>query len=249
MGKKILVQRRGRGTSRFRASTHKRVSKVRYPKLQEKILNDKITARVIDLIHEPGRGTPLAKLLYDDGMVGYAIANEGMWVGQVIEIGKKASINEGNVLFLRDIPEGTPVFNVEMRPGDGGKLIRTSGGFGTVVSKDSKIARIKLSSGRIKAILLDSRATIGIVAAGGRIEMPFLKAGKKRAWMKAKGRVYPRVRGVAMNAVSHPFGSKSGDHNKPTTVSRGAPPGRKVGLIAARRTGKKQGKSRRAENK
>jgi len=109
---------------------------------------------------------------------------------------------------------------------------------------------VKLPSGATKLLKDACRATIGVVAGGGRIEKPFLKAGKKFHWMRAKGHKYPRVRGVAMNACSHPFGGGRHQHpGKPTTVSRHAPPGRKVGHIAARMTGRKEKKTVRKKGR
>jgi large subunit ribosomal protein L2 len=105
---------------------------------------------------------------------------------------------------------------------------------------------VKLPSGKIVSLPSRCRATIGIVAGAGRIEKPFLRAGRKWHWMMSKGRYYPRVRGVAMNPVDHPFGGGAHQHpGKPTLVKRTSPPGKKVGLIAASRTGKGRGRRRR----
>ena len=129
-------------------------------------------------------------------------------------------------------------------------MCRSSGSSATIMSKTPNYATVKLPSGTIKQMSLNCRATIGVVAAGGRTEKPFLKAGKKYRWKKVRGKLgaWPRVRGVAMNHHVHPFGG--GAHkspHKPTTVSRHAPPGRKVGLIAARRTGLRRGKREKIE--
>jgi len=166
MGKKILVQRRGRGTSQFRAASHKKKGSVKYRKLAKIEYTKKITAQVRDIVHDPGRGAPVAIVLFEDGLKKIILPSEGLRV-----------------------------------------------------------------------------ATIGIVAGGGRTEKPFVKAGNKYHLKKAKGHYYPKVRGVAMNPVSHPHGG--GAHQGPprsTTVSRHAQPGRKVGLIAARRSGRRKGK-------
>jgi len=249
MGKRILVQRRGRGSPTFRASTHKRIAPARYPPLDggwSGILKGLVRA----LLHDPGRGTPLALVELEDGREFYIPAVEGVYEGQIIEFGPGASNVIGNIAPLGSIPEGTLVCNVELRPGDGGKLARSSGAYAMVIAHTHEGTMVKLPSGRTKLLKDACRATIGVVAGGGRIEKPFLKAGKKFYWMRAKGHKYPRVRGVAMNACSHPFGGGRHQHpGKPTTVSRHAPPGRKVGHIAARMTGRKEKKTVRRKGR
>ena len=243
MGKRILVQRRGRGTSQFRAATHKKRGSVKYRKLSKSEYSTKITGTVKDIIHDPGRGAPVAVVLFEDGLKKIVLPSEGVRVGQTIEYGVTAAITVGNTLPLLAIPDGTPVFNIELTPGDGGRLIRSSGGYATILGRDKGKVTLQLPSGEMKEIPQKCRATIGIVAGGGRTEKPFVKAGNKYHLMKAKGHYYPRVRGVAMNAVSHPHGG--GAHQGPprsTTVSRNAHPGRKVGLIAARRSGRRRGR-------
>ena len=166
---------------------------------------------------------------------------EKVKVGDVISVGHSNEIKPGNVLLLKDIPEGTLVHNLELRPGDGGKIVRSSGTFARVVAKSEKAVRVVLPSKKEKSFLPDCRASIGVLAGAGRRDKPFLKAGTKMKKMRAKNKLYPRVSGVAMNAVDHPFGGSSSDHKgKPTITGRHAPPGRKVGKIAPRRTGKKR---------
>jgi len=135
------------------------------------------------------------------------------------------------------------VCNIELSPGDGGKLARSSGSYATVVAHTPDGTILKLPSGRTRYINDLCRATVGVVSGAGRVEKPFLKAGAKFHLMKAKGRVYPRTRGIAMVAASHPYGSSKRSARKVTTVSRRAPPGQKVGLIAARSAGR--GRKRR----
>lgn len=125
-------------------------------------------------------------------------------------------------------------------PGDGGKLVRAGGSYATVVSHDAKKTVIQLPSGQFKTLDSSCRATVGVSAGGGRKDKPFVKAGKKFFAFRARGKQYPIVRGVAMNPVAHPHGGGSHQHiGKPSTVKRGAPPGRKVGSIAADRSGRK----------
>jgi len=238
MGKRILVQRMGRGTSTFRSPSHLKIAPVRYPQPTSKTMKGIVT----EILHEAGRSAPIALIKLEDGEVFYNIAVEGIRVGQIIEIGSEASPNTGNILPLRNIPEGMYICNIEIRPGDGGKLIRVGGSYGILIGKTTTHAIITLPSGKQKLIPLDSRATIGVVAGGGRLEKPLLKAGNAYYKWKVRARKWPRVRGVAMNAVDHPHGGGSHQsESKPTTVSRRAPPGRKVGHIAARRTGRKKG--------
>jgi large subunit ribosomal protein L2 len=151
-----------------------------------------------------------------------------------------AEIKPGNSLPLAEIPEGIPVCNIESNPGSGGQFVRASGVYGILVAHDVGKTVVQLPSGELKWLNPLCMATIGVVAGGGRTDKPFVKAGKKYHKMKSRASKYPRVRGVAMNVVDHPFGGGGWQHpGRPTTVSRNAPPGRKVGSIAARRTGKR----------
>lgn len=247
MGKRILVQRRGRGSPLFRSLSHRKRGKARYLPLTEKERVDKIEFTIIDFVHERGRGVPLMLVKYENGSECFLPAPEGVHVGQKREQGLNADLEVGNVLPVQKIPEGTWICNVEMRPGDGGALCRSSGTHGQVRSQSKDSSSIQLPSRHVKMVNNNARAMIGIISAGGRPDRPFAKAGLKRSFMRAKGhKAFPVVRGVAMNIVSHPFGG--GAHQgpgQPTTVSRNAPPGRKVGLIAARRTGLRRGRIRR----
>ncbi|MCX8170502.1 MAG: 50S ribosomal protein L2 [Candidatus Bathyarchaeota archaeon] len=241
MGKRILVQRRGRGSPTFKASTHKRVAPARYPNLSNiNIMDAVLKGQVIELIHDPGRGAPLAHIELETGERCYTVAPEGVHEGQIIEVGGKASINVGNILPVGAIPEGTTICNIEALPSDGGKLARSSGAYATIISHTPEGTLVSLPSGKTRYINDLCLATIGVVAASGRIEKPFVKAGKKFHLMRAKGHKYPRVRGRAMIAALHPFGSGRRGARKPTMVSRNAPPGRKVGLIAAKRAGRRK---------
>lgn len=240
MGKRIRVQRRGRGSPAFRASSHKRVAPARYPNLSKEVREGVIRGQVTGLLHDPGRGSPLALVEFETGSTYYSVVPEGIHEGQIIELGEKAHIDVGNVIPIGKIPEGTIVCNIELSPGDGGKLARSSGSYATVVSHTPSGTMIKLPSGKTKYVNDLCLATVGVVSAAGRVDKPFLKAGAKFHLMKAKGHKYPRTRGRAMIAAVHPYGSSKRGARKVTTVSRGAPPGKKVGLIAARRAGKRK---------
>lgn len=246
MGKKILVQRRGRGSPVFRALSHRRRGKARYLPVKENEIEDHITFTIINIVHERGRGTPLMLVHYEDGNECFLPAPEGVHVGQRCVQGTNAPLEVGNVLPVYKIPEGIWVCNVEIRPGDGGALCRSSGTHGLIRGQSPTSTTIQLPSRHTRTVHRNGRAMIGLIAGGGRPDRPFLKAGLKRAFMRAKGhKAFPKVRGVAMSAVSHPHGG--GAHQgpgQPTTVSRHAPPGAKVGLIAARRTGPRKGRDR-----
>ncbi len=238
MGKRILQRRRGKGGIQFRAPSKGKVAPVRYPKLGAGLGG---SARVTAIFDERGRSAPLAQVRYEDNRFAYLPAVAGMAVGGEVVMGPAAPPVEGNILPLARVPEGTRVCNVELRPGDGGRLVRASGTSAVLFSKANGKAILKLPSG--KNILVDEncRATVGEVAGGGRQEKPFLTAGARHHAMRASGRVYPRMRGIAMAVVYHPFGGGRHQHpGKSTSTSRNAPPGRKVGLIAPRKTGRKR---------
>jgi large subunit ribosomal protein L2 len=247
LGKRILVQRKGRGSPVFRSLSHRRQGKARYLPLVGEETTNRIKFTILDFIHERGRGVPLMIVRYENGDECVLPAPEGVHVGQRMEQGLNAALEVGNILPVHKIPEGTWICNVEMRPGDGGKLCRASGTHGQIRGHTKDKTSIQLPSRYTRTVHRDARAMVGVIAAGGRPDRPFLKAGLKRAFMRAKGhKAFPVVRGVAMNAASHPHGG--GAHQgpgQPTTVSRNAPPGRKVGLIAARRTGLRRGRIRR----
>ena len=242
MGKRIRVQRRGRGGSTYRASTHKRVAAAKYPSeiASKEFFDSSINGVVEKFAHDPGRGAPLMIVRFDNGVSCYTVAAEGVFVGQRVSLGGKASVEVGNVLSLGKVPEGTLVCNIEMKPSDGGKLARSSGAYTTVVGHTPQGTMIRLPSGRTRYVNDYCLATVGVVAAGGRTEKPFLKAGDMFHLMKAKGHKYPRTSGRKMVAAVHPYGSSKRSARKATTTSHGAPPGQKVGLISARGTGRRQ---------
>lgn len=148
------------------------------------------------------------------------------------------------------MPEGTIICNVEEKIGDRGALARCSGNYGTIIShsEDGLRTRVRLPSGAKKTVPSSARAMVGIVAGGGRTDKPILKAGRAYHKYKVKRNKWPKVRGVAMNPVDHPHGGGNHQHiGHPSTVRRDAPPGQKVGLIAARRTGRLRGGKKTVE--
>jgi large subunit ribosomal protein L2 len=248
MGKRIRVQRRGRGGRTFRASTHKRVAPAQYPLATtvKEYSDVAIKGVVEDFTHDPGRGAPVGLIKFENGRTCYNVVPEGAYLGQQIQMGGKALVEVGNILPVGKIPEGTMICNIELRPGDGGKIAKSSGAYAMVVTHTAQGTIIKLPSGKAKYIDDYCRATIGIVSGAGRTEKPFLKSGAKFHLMKAKGHKYPRTRGRAMVAAVHPYGSSKRSARKGTTTSHGAPPGQKVGLIAARGAGRKRKSARAA---
>ncbi len=248
MGKRIRVQRRGRGGPTFRSSTHKRVAPAKYPATvrTRDYLEAMISGTVEEFVHDPGRGTPLALVRFENGSSCHIVVPEGICLGQQIQFGGKAAVEVGNILPMGKIPEGTMICNVELRPGDGGKITKSSGTYATVVTHTPQGTIVKLPSGKTKYINDQCMATVGIVSGAGRPDKPFLKAGSHFHLMKAKGHKYPRTRGRAMVPAVHPFGSSKRSARVGTTTSHGAPPGQKVGLIAARGTGRKSKSARDA---
>jgi len=232
MGKRILQQRRGRGTLTYRSPGHRFKGAAKLP-------SD--TGEIVELVNCPGHSAPLAYVQLTNNKVDLVIAPHGIRKGDQIAVGDKSEIKSGNVLPLKNIPEGTSIYNIESQPGDGGKFVRASGTFAKVVAKTASKITIKLPSKKEKSFHPDCKAAIGIIAGGGRTEKPFLKAGTMYHKMRAKNRLYPSVSGTSMNAVDHPFGGTTSSHKgKPTVAPKHAPPGRKVGKLRPSRTGKKK---------
>ncbi len=230
MGKRILVQRRGRGGSQFKSPSWIRDGPVRYPLASG-------VGYVVDIVHQPGLNAPVARIKLENGVEFFNYAAEGLYVGQTVEVGEGAEVKNGNILPLGKIPEGTMVFNVEKQLGDGGKFARSSGTYALVVGQKPGKTIIKLPSGRVVEVDSRGRATVGIVAGGGRVEKPFVKAGKKYHRARTKGWKYPTVRGKAMSPYAHPHGG--GSHQKGgTPVPKTAPPGQKVGFYGSKCTGR-----------
>lgn len=236
MGKNLIQQRRGKGSTTYRAPSFRYKAAIRHIK----DLKD-MDGKIIDIFNCQGHSGPLAQVLYENGEEVFMIAPEGIRVGDFVSSGANSVIKPGSTVVLKNIPEGTLVHNIESIPGDGGKFIRASGTFGKVLSKTRNNVSIMLPSKKQKTFNGGCRANIGVIAGGGRKEKPFLKAGRRYYAMKAKNKLYPSVSGTSMNAVDHPFGGTQSSHKgRPTQSSRNAPPGRKVGKIAPRRTGRRK---------
>ena len=236
MGKKLIQQRRGRIKGRYNVPSHRFRGDVKY------IRNNNASDGIVkEIIHDPGRSAPLANIKFEKNKKILFLAPEGIKVGDTIKFtNDKSNISIGNVLPLGVIPEGTPIYNIELSPGDGGKLVRAGGSTAIIISHDKAKTVLQLPSGQFKTIESKCRATIGVAAGGGRKDKPFLKAGKKYHAFRTRGKQYPTVRGVAMNPVDHPHGGGSHQHvGKPSSIRRGSPPGTKVGNISPKRTGRK----------
>ncbi len=229
MPKRTRAQRKG-SSKNIRTPSH------RYDKEAD---FDDVKGEVVDIVHDPARSAPLAKIELDNGEERYIIAPEGLKTGKTIRCGISAPIEPGNRLKLAEIPEGVPIHSLETNPGEGGKLVRASGAYATVSMHDAKRTVVKLPSNKIKELNPDCKATVGIVAGSGRKEKPFVKAGNKYKAMKARGKQYPTVSAVSMNAVDHPFGGST-KPGKPKNTKSTAPPGQKTGSFGASSSGKRK---------
>ncbi|QOR34581.1 50S ribosomal protein L2 [Clostridium sp. 'deep sea'] len=192
---------KGRVTVRHRGGGHKR----RYRIIDFKRSKDDIPARVAHIEYDPNRSARIALLHYVDGEKRYIIAPVGLEVGQMVMSGPKADIIPGNSLKLKDIPLGTVVHNLELKPGKGGQLVRSAGSSAQVMAKEGSYAHIRLPSGEVRLIHLECRATIGQV---GNVEHEIISIGKagRNRWLGKR----PTVRGSVMNPVDHPHGGGEG---------------------------------------
>ncbi len=229
---RIRQQRKGRGSFTWRSQVHRAKGPVYYPK-------ENMNGLVTNILRDPGRTAPLARIKLENGRAINMIAPESLAVGDSISINNSKDVKIGNVLPLKDIPDGTPVYNIEGLPGDGGKYVRASGTFALLISHDEKKVKIKLPSKKFVELNSKCKATVGKVGGGGRLEKPYYKAGRRRMILKAKGKKHSKVSAVAMNARDHPFGG-SAKPGRTKTSKRSSSPGQKVGSIAAKRTGKKK---------
>lgn len=227
MGKRIIQRARGHGGPRYRAPSHRYAGYVSY--------SFSGSAQVVDIIHDPARDNPLAKLKTEAGEK-LVIAAEGIKVGDRIDI-KSGSPNRGNILPISSIPKGSYIFGIETFPSSGPRLCNSS--FATVISHEPNRVIIQLPSKAFKNLNPNCLATIGIPAGGGREDKPFVTAGQVFFASRARNRLWPRSSANKMNAVDHPFGGRA-KPGTPKTISRRMPPGAKVGSVSARRTGKKK---------
>jgi large subunit ribosomal protein L2 len=229
----------GRKTSRHRGGGHKR----QYRIVDFKRVKDGVPAKVAAIEYDPNRTCRIALLHYADGEKAYILAPKGLVVGAEVMSGHGADIKPGNAMALRYIPVGTTVHNIELRPGQGGKMARSAGNAAQLVAKEGEYATLRLPSTEMRRVLIDCRATVGEV---GNSEHELIKIGKagRNRW---KG-VRPQTRGVAMNPVDHPLGGGEGKTSggRPAVSPWGKPEGRTRDknkpsqslIIRRRRTGK-----------
>jgi large subunit ribosomal protein L2 len=231
MGKRIIQQRRGKGSHTYRVRNKASKIRVGYPSGIEGEWT------VSALVSSAGHSTPIAKITDKEGKSFHTFAANLLYVGQKITIGGKAS---GDISKIGDLKNGAEIFNMEHLPKDGGKFVRSGGSFATIVSKEKGVVKVMMPSKKEKKFNTNSRVTVGRAAGHGRMEKPILKAGKKFFIMKSKSKLWPRTSAVAMNAIDHPFGSGRGKRIKSKIAKRNAAPGKKVGHIRPARTGRKK---------
>ena len=232
MGKRIITQRRGRATSTYRVRKKAFRYKIQFP------ANLSGEGEIVRLIDSGAHTCPLAKINSEKGSF-YIPAFNLMVEGQKIFF-ENGKVEDGNILKLKDIPVKTKIYCIESRPRDGGKYIKSGGNYASVNRIVGDIAFILMPSKKEKKFNGDCRAIIGVIAGTGRKDKPILKAGKKYHIKKTKSKLWPRTSAVKMNIIDHPFGSGRAKNPKSKIAKRNAPPGRRVGLIRPRRTGKKK---------
>jgi large subunit ribosomal protein L2 len=191
----------GKMTMRYVGGGHKR----RYRAIDFKRVKDGVPAVVKSIEYDPNRSAFIALLYYADGVKTYIIAPKGLEVGQSLVSGKGVAPEVGNTLFLSEVPLGTVVHNIELRPGQGGLMARSAGSYAQLVARDGKYATLKLPSGEIRLVLTTCRATVGTVSNSDHNQVRSGKAGRSR-WLGRR----PRVRPVVMNPVDHPMGGGEG---------------------------------------
>ncbi|NRB10489.1 MAG: 50S ribosomal protein L2 [Rickettsiaceae bacterium] len=191
----------GRITSRHRGGGHKR----RYRIIDFKRNKLDVAATVERIEYDPNRTAYIALIKYNDGEYSYILAPNNLKVGSKIISSYEADIKIGNVLPLKNIPVGTTIHNVEMKPGKGGQIARSAGTSADLVGKDAGYAQIKLTSGEVRLVPLECKATIGVISNPDKKNTTVGKAGRSR-WNNRR----PTVRGVAMNPIDHPHGGGEG---------------------------------------
>ena len=209
----------GRITTRHQGGGHKR----KYRQIDFRRNKDRVPAKVATIEYDPNRSARIALLHYVDGEKRYILAPEGLKVGQMVQSGEGADIKAGNALPLRNIPVGTTIHAVELRPGGGAKLGRSAGNRIQLLAKEGGKAAVRLPSGEIRQVLADCRATVGAVGNAEHELVAEGKAGRNR-WRGKR----PTVRGVVMNPVDHPLGGGEGRSSggRHPTNPKGKPEGR-----------------------
>ena len=191
----------GRITVRHRGGGNKQ----KYRIIDFKRQKDGMTATVIGIEYDPNRSANIALLQYEDGVKAYIIAPEGLTDGMKVVSGEGADVKVGNALFIKDIPVGTLIHNLEIHPGKGGQLVRSAGESAQLMAKENGYGQVRLPSGEVRLVALNCKATIGSVGNQQHENISIGKAGRKRhmGWR-------PTVRGVVMNPNDHPHGGGEG---------------------------------------
>src|SRR3989344_5395724 len=218
MGKRIISQARGKGSHTYKVRRQAFNIRLFYPR---HLIGE---GKVIKLINSSGHFSPIAKIMYKlnkEDVVFFIPAHK-------------------NMSELKNIPINTAIYNIESRPFDGGKFIKTGGTSGIVNKIVNEEVYVIMPSKKEKKFNKNCRAIVGVVAGDGRLDKPFVKAGNRFHAKKAKSKLYPRTSAIKMNAIDHPFGSGRGKNPKSKIAKRNAPPGAKVGLLRPRRTGRKK---------
>jgi len=192
---------KGRLTVRHRGGGHKRMYRI----VDFKRRKDAVPAKVAAIEYDPNRSANIALLHYADGYKSYIIAPNGLKVGDIVESGSNADIKVGNTLPLADIPVGSLIHNIELKPGKGGQLVRSAGTVAQLMAKEGAYAHVRLPSGEVRLVHMSCRATIGQVGNIDYENQTLGKAGRSR-WLGIR----PTVRGSAMNPVDHPHGGGEG---------------------------------------
>jgi large subunit ribosomal protein L2 len=235
MGKTLIQQARGHGSPTYRVRRKAFSIHPRYPVK----FNENEEFEVVKLVRSLAHSAPLAKLqsLTNRRNIFFNFATNGMYVGQKIKVN---GTEPGDVARLGSLNTSTPIFNLEIRPGDGGKMVRSGGNSAMLFEKKENSVMVLLPSKATKELHADCRATIGVISGHGRLEKPILKAGRQFYIKRGKQKLWPRTSAVKMNAVDHPFGSGRGKRIKSKIAKRNAPAGAKVGLIRPARTGRRK---------
>jgi len=231
MGKRIISQARGHGSLSYRVRRRAYMYKPAYPIKMES------EYEVVSFITEPGHSAPMVKLKAVNGSIVYNFAAKGLYVGQKIHFNGKMN---GDIAELGSLENGTRVLNMELRPNDGGRLIKSSGTHAVVMNNPGNNQRVTvmMPSKKEKVFEPRCRVTIGEIAGQGRLEKPLLKAGRMWFVKKPRNKLWPRTSAVKMNAIDHPFGSGRGKRIKSKIAKNNSPPGAKVGHLHPRRTGR-----------
>ena len=217
---KITVRHRGGGVKR------------KYRLIDFKRIKDGITAKVVGIEYDPNRSANIALITYKDGEKSYILAPKGLNVGDIVESGENADIKVGNTLPIMNIPVGTVIHNIELRPGKGGQLARSAGNSAQILGREGKYVLIRLASGETRKILGTCRATIGVVGNEDYELVNIGKAGRKRHMG-----IRPTVRGSVMNPNDHPHGG--GEGSAPIGSSGPMTPWGKPALVLKTRKNKK----------